>query len=226
MNNFEKYNKLHDEIISRLENGEITTETAKEVNDLLFDKYIVNDGAEIIEESVFDLFGITWATLSAIIVGCIGYTVTNTIGGKINLKRCAKLLKESDSSFIDPKDMTVKRYKVKSLIDHYEKKKEVNNKLLKVLYKFFNHIDVYSYKGKEIFAFTRSTDYSYDLVEKHVYFNLIDKSMQKYEKFYLAYSCNKANVKNIEAYKWAKNFLKEYDKESKEKEDEKQSDND
>ena len=40
MTNFEKYNKLHSEVMSRLENGEITIETAKEVNDLAFEKYI------------------------------------------------------------------------------------------------------------------------------------------------------------------------------------------
>jgi hypothetical protein len=38
--NIEKYNKLHSEIMNRLENGEITVETAKEINDLAFDKYI------------------------------------------------------------------------------------------------------------------------------------------------------------------------------------------
>lgn len=40
MNNFEKYNKLHNEIMKRLEDGEITVEQAKEVSDLAFDKYI------------------------------------------------------------------------------------------------------------------------------------------------------------------------------------------
>ena len=40
MNNFEKYNKLHTEIMKRLEAGEITTEQAKEVNDLAFEKYV------------------------------------------------------------------------------------------------------------------------------------------------------------------------------------------
>lgn len=40
MTNFEKYNKLHTEIMKKLENGEITIEKAKEVNDLAFDKYI------------------------------------------------------------------------------------------------------------------------------------------------------------------------------------------
>jgi hypothetical protein len=38
--NIEKYNKLHDEIMKRLENGEITIETAREVNDLAFEKYM------------------------------------------------------------------------------------------------------------------------------------------------------------------------------------------
>ena len=43
MPNFEKYNKLHAEIMKRLEAGEITTEQAKEVNDLAFEKYITED---------------------------------------------------------------------------------------------------------------------------------------------------------------------------------------
>ena len=76
-------------------------------------------------------------------------------------------------------------------------------------------MDVYSYNGKEIFAFARSTDYRHDVIDKHLYFNLIDKSMKPYEKFYLAYACNKTNVKNNEAYKWAKDFIKDYNKKSK-----------
>ena len=44
-NNFEKYLSIHEEIMTRLENGEITTETAKEVNDLAFNKYIVSERA-------------------------------------------------------------------------------------------------------------------------------------------------------------------------------------
>ena len=50
MPNFERYSKLHDEIMRRLEVGEITTEQAKEVNDLVFEKYIIerdNDNTEI-----------------------------------------------------------------------------------------------------------------------------------------------------------------------------------
>ena len=41
MPNYNRYNKLHDEILTRLENGEITTEQAKDVIDLAFDKYVV-----------------------------------------------------------------------------------------------------------------------------------------------------------------------------------------
>ena len=41
MPNFERYLALHNEIMNRLERCEITTEQAKEVNDLAFDKYIM-----------------------------------------------------------------------------------------------------------------------------------------------------------------------------------------
>ena len=41
--NIEKYTKLHNEIMTRLEVGKITTETAKEMNDIAFDKYIADD---------------------------------------------------------------------------------------------------------------------------------------------------------------------------------------
>lgn len=46
--NIEKYNILHDELMKRLESGEITVEMAKEVHDLAFDKYIT--------EGFFDRF--------------------------------------------------------------------------------------------------------------------------------------------------------------------------
>lgn len=41
MTNYERYLEIHNELMNRLANGEITTEQAKEVNDLAFDKYIV-----------------------------------------------------------------------------------------------------------------------------------------------------------------------------------------
>ena len=47
MNNFEKYSKLHSEVMARLENGDITVEAAKDVIDLSFNKYIA-EATEII----------------------------------------------------------------------------------------------------------------------------------------------------------------------------------
>ena len=41
MTNFERYNALHNEVMKRLEEGEITTESAKELNDRFFDRYVV-----------------------------------------------------------------------------------------------------------------------------------------------------------------------------------------
>ena len=52
--NIKKYNKIHDEIMNRLEKGDITIESAKEVNNLAFDKYI-NDQNNIMTESVKDI---------------------------------------------------------------------------------------------------------------------------------------------------------------------------
>ena len=40
MSNYKRYNLIHNEIMNRLEAGKITTEQAKEVNDLAFNKYI------------------------------------------------------------------------------------------------------------------------------------------------------------------------------------------
>ena len=41
MANSERYNLLHDEVMRRLENGEITTEQANEVHDKIFDRYVI-----------------------------------------------------------------------------------------------------------------------------------------------------------------------------------------
>lgn len=43
MTNFERYHALHDEVMKRLEDGEITTESAKELNDRFFNRYIMDD---------------------------------------------------------------------------------------------------------------------------------------------------------------------------------------
>lgn len=52
--NFERYDVIHNEIMKRLQEGEITIEQAKEVNDLAFDKYIVE--AELtIQDKILEL---------------------------------------------------------------------------------------------------------------------------------------------------------------------------
>jgi predicted nucleic acid-binding protein len=40
-NDIKKYSKIHDEVIKRVQSNEITAECAKEINDLAFQKYIV-----------------------------------------------------------------------------------------------------------------------------------------------------------------------------------------
>ena len=49
--NIEKYSKLHNEIMKKLENGDITVERAKEVNDLAFNKYITKENVKTAEEA-------------------------------------------------------------------------------------------------------------------------------------------------------------------------------
>ena len=38
---FEKYSLIHDELMKKLEDGEITTEQVKELDNLMFDKFIL-----------------------------------------------------------------------------------------------------------------------------------------------------------------------------------------
>ena len=46
MQNIERYNLLHTEIMRRLEDGEITTEQAKELNNKFFDRYVEEKSEE------------------------------------------------------------------------------------------------------------------------------------------------------------------------------------
>lgn len=55
MPNFEKYNKLHNEVIKRLKDGKITTEQAKEVHDKIFNKYIIESGEVSIQNKILKL---------------------------------------------------------------------------------------------------------------------------------------------------------------------------
>jgi hypothetical protein len=59
--NIEKYNKLHNELMKKLEAGEITTEQAKEINDLAFDKYITESKEETFPSQVkLEFFNKIW----------------------------------------------------------------------------------------------------------------------------------------------------------------------
>lgn len=55
MPNFERYNKLHNEVMKRLEDGEITTESAKELNDKFFDRYIIETTEQNIQDKILKL---------------------------------------------------------------------------------------------------------------------------------------------------------------------------
>jgi hypothetical protein len=81
-------------------------------------------------------------------------------------------------------------------------------------------MDVYSYKGKDIFSFTKASDTKYGIdstiIESKLYFNLIDKSLSKFKMYYLAYACKESDVKVKEAYNWANEFIKKHKSEKKE----------
>ena len=53
MANYERYADIHNEIMNRLEAGEITTEQAKELDDTFFDKYITEGkfAREVVRDS-------------------------------------------------------------------------------------------------------------------------------------------------------------------------------
>lgn len=177
-----------------------------------------DEGNEIVNESAAATAAVTLTGgIYAIMLGCVGYAIAKTISGEINMSRCTKLLKEKKSNFIDPKDMTVKRYKINRLITKIDKKKEVKNPALKVLYKLGDYMDVYSYKGKDIFAFSKTMDRGYYVDVSKLYFNMIDSSMSEFEMYYLSYACKKARVKVKEAYNWAKDFLKKNNADKDEK---------
>lgn len=154
--------------------------------------------------------GLTYAAIWGFVAYAVGKTVKDAVIGKKNLKKCISLIKDSDSDFIDPKDMQVKRFKVKKLINSIEKDKEVD-KFKKVLTGLGDYIDVYSYNGKEIFSYSVIREGGYNVTINKLQFNMIEKSLKKYEMFYLAYVCDKSGVKNFEAYNWCKDFLEKYD---------------
>ena len=52
MTNFDKYNLMHEEIMFKMENGEITIECARQLNDLAFNKYIAE--ASMTEDYMMD----------------------------------------------------------------------------------------------------------------------------------------------------------------------------
>ena len=54
MDNLNKYDLLHTELMKRLEEGEITTEQAKYLNNKFFDKYIIEDEIDIYNEGFKD----------------------------------------------------------------------------------------------------------------------------------------------------------------------------
>lgn len=54
MTNFERYHKLHSEVMDRLKDGIITIEQAREVNDKIFTKYIVEASVSI-QDKILEL---------------------------------------------------------------------------------------------------------------------------------------------------------------------------
>ena len=213
---FKKHSKKHIDDIKDAKKALLATESVEDCTD---------SELEIIQESA------VLATATIAVMGLVAYSVIKTKKGNDKIKKCASILKETEKSFIDPKDMTVKRYKLSpSLTDPTGKTrgKEITNKLLQKLAD--RHMDVYSYKGKEIFSYisdyddeigtTLSTNGALGISASHdnkFYFNLIDNSLSKFETFYLAYATNKAKFKQAAAWNWAEDFIKTYEKNKKEK---------
>ena len=79
--NIEKYTKLHNELMKKLEAGEITGETAKDVNDLAFEKYV--------SESVLAPLGIALGAYGLFVAGIVLLT---HIREKIDTRNTVKLL--------------------------------------------------------------------------------------------------------------------------------------
>jgi hypothetical protein len=146
--NIEKYNKLHDELMKRLESGEITTEQAKEVNDLAFDKYITESPTAQTKDISLKIWGKS-LTLKIEFDIYKGEEVTSTQENArdLFLKNAEKLindcktdvekycLKQNKNDINDDIDNILKYVKPKSI---FIKRTENNDRVVAVLcsYKF------------------------------------------------------------------------------------------
>ena len=174
---------------------------------------------DITTEAVDPFLTIAAINMSLIALAVTGITTYATVSavksivGRINLKKCAKILKEENADFINPKDMKIERYPIKKILSKIEKSedKEAGN-IRKVLLKIGgNYLDIYTYRNKPIFSSIRTTDMlNSDTIEKKIYFNMIDESLAKFKEFYLAYVAKKQGVRVKEAYNWASDFLKSH----------------
>ena len=160
-----------------------------------------------------------------LVIGLVAGAVT--VGGIViancvskDKKRKSKLEKVEevysvDTDFVPVKDMTSTRYSVKKVLDDLVPDKELpENK------KATNFIDVYSYKGKEVFRYTYTTTDTVmtgvttrgDAVLSSAYtvnveFELVDNTLAKYADYYYAYMNIGYKVKIKESENWLDEFI-------------------
>lgn len=177
MTNYEKYNKLHAEVMKRLEDGEITIETAKEVNDLAFEKYVTENAFVIVTDvaaggALGGLAGAGFALLSMVLL----YTIQNKLAlnrrvklkGKAHetyKKLLAKYLDEKYNNEIKPNAIEFKRFTFEiftsapnktQLCNAYGKKDDDDETVFNKIKKNFDNCIVYK---KEILGICTDEKY-------------------------------------------------------------------
>ena len=197
------------------------------VDDYEYDELIEESVDDFSNEELFEEAFDPYVALGALglvwVAGMTAYSIVDGIKSKNNFKKLEKILFEEED-FISPKDMKTKKYKGEDLVKYLKyfkgPKTETLNDLIKNADAFY--LMVYYYKDKPIFCYLyqKSIKYhalSYTVTSKFR-FSMIDKKMEKYEYFYIAFVCRKLKIGVYEANKWIKEFLEDYDYKKKQSE--------
>lgn len=152
--NIEKYNKIHNELMNRLENGKITVENAKEVHDLVFDKYIAEGAIDPLTIAGLTVFALSLGTLSV-------YAIIN----KINQSKEFKNKKQTDNT-IDKyeKCMDVLVSKLnKATITYHPKAISVMKKNLELFESSSKELEKLD---KKLYSFTSPKEYKFHNIDE------------------------------------------------------------